>query len=135
MSTTDVDGPELDQMVRRGQGGAGSLQGRVVVDPDGHRVGEVDGAVVSVEAPVALLLVVGSGGLLGLERVRRFVPVDEIVSIGDRVRVRPSHQTVHRSPHCVPGGVPPSVGQVYDHYGHPVPAHVGASELQLYPAQ
>ena len=101
----------------------------VVIDRDGHRVGEVDGLVVGANSqgqPRAFLLVIGSGGILGLGRVLRFVPVESILDVGDRVRIQPSHQTVHRSPHQDAQGQPPRFDMVFEHYGQPSPLGAGA---------
>ena len=71
------------------------LRDLVVVDPDSHRVGEVDGVVVDTMDHRTRMLVVGSGGILGLGRVRRLVPVESVVDVSDHVRIRTSHRDVH----------------------------------------
>ncbi len=71
------------------------LRDLVVVDPDAHRVGEIDGVVVDPADQRMRMLVVGSGGILGLGRVRRLVPVDAVLEVSDRVRIATSHRTVH----------------------------------------
>ena len=71
------------------------LRDLVVVDPDAHRVGEVDGVVVDPTDRRMRMLVVGSGGILGLGRVRRLVPVEAIVEVSDHVRIATSHRAVH----------------------------------------
>ena len=71
------------------------LRDLVVVDPDAHRVGEVDGVVVDTADHRMLMLVVGSGGILGLGRVRRLVPVEAVLEVSDRVRIATSHRAVH----------------------------------------
>ncbi len=71
------------------------LRDLVVVDPDAHRIGEVDGVVVDLADHRTRMLVVGSGGILGLGRVRRLVPVEAVVEVSDRVRIATSHRAVH----------------------------------------
>lgn len=80
------------------QVGAVELLGMVVVDPYGHRVGDVEHVVVEPVGRRVRALVVGSGGLVTLERARRLVPVEAVVDITDQVRIAPSHQTVHAGP-------------------------------------
>lgn len=75
---------------------ADDLRGMTVVDPNLHRVGEVDGVVVDQEERRPTLLVVASGGLLGLPRVRRLIPVGAVARVDDRVHVVVSHEQVHR---------------------------------------
>ncbi len=71
------------------------LRNLVVVDPDSHRVGEVDGLVVDTMDHRTRMLVVGSGGILGLGRVRRLVPMEAVVDVSDHVHITTSHRDVH----------------------------------------
>ncbi|WP_139980473.1 PRC-barrel domain-containing protein [Nocardioides litoris] len=84
--------------VRRVREAPAPLHGRVVVDPHGHRVGEVDRVVVEDGTGRVLQLVVASGGLRGLARTHRLVPADSVLGVDDRVHVSISHRTIHEGP-------------------------------------
>jgi sporulation protein YlmC with PRC-barrel domain len=71
------------------------LRGLVVIDPYGHRIGEVEAVRLEPTEPVTPMLVVGSGGLLGLGRVRRLVPAAAVVEVGEHVRITLTHEWVH----------------------------------------
>jgi hypothetical protein len=79
------------------------LRDLVVVDPDSHRIGEVDGLLVDPVGHRTQMLVVGSGGILGLGRVQRLVPATSVLEITDRVRILTSHRDVHLVDPYVPG--------------------------------
>ena len=95
------------------------LRGLTVVDLHLHRVGDVDGLILDEEHRRARFLVVGSGGILGLARTHRLVPVDAVTRVNDRVQIGASHEQVYRSPEYDPEATPSAVhGAVYDHYGY-----------------
>ena len=95
------------------------VRGMTVVDPHFHRVGDVDDLIVDGEQRRARLLVVASGGILGLVRTRRLVPVDAVTRVDDRVHIELSHEQVHR---CVEFDPAPATlvthDEVYSHYGY-----------------
>jgi len=75
------------------------VRGLTVLDPDGHRVGEVHDLVVDEGHRRARFLVVTSGGVLGLGRARRFVPVDLVTRVDqEHVYVARDHRDVHDDP-------------------------------------
>lgn len=66
------------------------VRGLSVVDAEGAPVGEVDDLVVDEEERRARFLVVTSGGLLGLGKTKRFVPVDTVTDVDEVVHVERS---------------------------------------------
>ena len=78
---------------------ADDLRGLRVLDPCHHRVGEVDGLIIDEEERRARLLVVASGGILGLGRTERLVPVDAVTRIDADVHLEVSHEQVHSATH------------------------------------
>lgn len=66
---------------------ADDVRGLAVVDPSGLRLGEVDDVVVDVAARRVRLLVVVSGGVLGLATRRFLVPVEAVARVDGRVRL------------------------------------------------
>lgn len=63
------------------------VRGMGVVDLNGHRLGDVDDLVVDKQHCRARLLVVTSGGILGISPTQRFIPVDAVRRVDDRVHV------------------------------------------------
>lgn len=63
------------------------VRGLAVVDPSGLRLGEVDDVVVDLAARRVRLLVVVSGGVLGLATRRFLVPVEAVARVDGRVRL------------------------------------------------
>ncbi len=63
------------------------VRGLAVLDANGHRVGEVDDLMVDQAERRARLLVVASGGVLGLGAHRRLVPVEAVARVSDHVRL------------------------------------------------
>ena len=109
-----------DSTVSRPDYPAGDPRGLVVVDPHQHRVGEVDGLIVDLDAHRTRLLVVATAGLAGLARTWRLIPVEAVTRVGRRVHIDASHEQVHRGAPYQPG--PSSTAtydDVYDHYGYP----------------
>ena len=104
------------------------VRGMGVVDLNGHRLGDVDDLVVDKQHCRARLLVVTSGGLLGLPPTQRLIPVDAVTRIDDRVHVNQSlgHNRGDASP--LETGqqaeydrqlaeAPPPYAEVYAHFG------------------
>jgi sporulation protein YlmC with PRC-barrel domain len=99
---------------------ADDLRGLAVVDLYGRRVGEVDGLILDEVDRRARFLVVASGGILGLRRTRRLVPVDAVTMVDDDVHIEADHEVVHRSAEYDPELVPEQAyDAVYEHYGYP----------------
>ena len=69
-----------------------------VLDPDGHRVGTVEDLIIDETHRRARLLLVTSGGVLGLGKNRRFIPVDLVTRVDEDVRVARDHQAVYADP-------------------------------------
>jgi len=63
------------------------LRGKAVVDVNGHRIGEVSNLVTETHGRGAHLLVVVSGGVLGLRLRERLIPIDVVRTIDHRVHV------------------------------------------------
>jgi sporulation protein YlmC with PRC-barrel domain len=63
------------------------VRGMTVIDVRDHRVGEVDDILVDPVERRARLLVVASGGVLGLGEHRRLVPVEAVARVSDMVRL------------------------------------------------
>lgn len=94
------------------------VRGLVVLDANGHRIGEVDDIVVDEEQRRARLLVVASGGVLGLGAQRHLVPVEAVARVSDHVRLQHSADMVPKS-HEIDAQVDPAdYAAVYSHYGY-----------------
>lgn len=75
------------------------VRGLIVKDRDAAKVGEVDDLVIDADAGHVRFMKVGFGGLLGLGRDHRLVPVDVVDSIaGDTVFIRPAMRQVKMAP-------------------------------------
>ena len=72
------------------------VRGMCVVSANGHRLGEVEDLVVDEQHRRARLLVVTSGGILGLGVTQRLVPVEAVIKVDDRVYVDLARGTAHR---------------------------------------
>ncbi len=95
------------------------LRGMTVVDRHMHRVGEVDGLIVDEQEHRARLLVVASGGILGLARTQRLLPVDAVTRVDDLVHIEPSHEQVHQCAEYRSSPTPSSnLDDIYHHYGY-----------------
>lgn len=70
------------------------VRGLVVLDASGHRVGEVDDILVDDAERRARLLVVASGGVLGLGAHRHLVPVEAVARVSDHVRLHHTEDAV-----------------------------------------
>jgi sporulation protein YlmC with PRC-barrel domain len=66
---------------------ADDVRGLPVVTQFGHRLGEVDDLIIDPVERRARLLLVVSGGILGLGVTERLVPVEAITRVDDRVHV------------------------------------------------
>ncbi len=96
------------------------VRGKRVLDPNGHRVGQVDEIVVDEDERRARLLVVASGGILGMGKDKRLVPVEAIARVSDDVHLHRTHEDVHEGAEYDPAlADPPGYAEVYDYYGYP----------------
>ena len=68
--------------------------GLPAIDPEGRRLGEVDDLIIDETHRRARLLVVGSGGLLGLGRFERMIPIEMVTRVDDRVHVDRDHAAI-----------------------------------------
>jgi sporulation protein YlmC with PRC-barrel domain len=98
---------------------ADDLRGLTVVDACHHRVGEVDGLIIDEEHRRARLLVVASGGVVGLVRMRRLVPVEAVTRVDDVVHIDVSHVQVHRAEYDPDLAPSLAYQQMCTHYGYP----------------
>ena len=95
------------------------LRGMTVVDPHLHRVGEVDGLIVDEEERLGRLLVVASGGIVGLARIQRLVLVEAVTRVDHQVHLGASHEQVHRGAELTSEALlAPVLDEVYRHYGY-----------------
>lgn len=102
------------------------VRGMAVLDTNGLRVGEVDEIVVDEEDRRARLLVVTSGGILGLGKEKRLVPVDAIARVSDDVHLHQTHDDVRTGAAYDPElADPPDYAEVYGHFGYSPFWHVG----------
>ncbi len=98
------------------------IRGRPVIDRNGQEVGEVDGLMIDEDEQRVRFLEVGSGGVLGLGKKTRLIPVNAIESVDEAIRVDTTVQDVVDSPVYDPELMQePSYLDFYDHYG--VPPH------------
>lgn len=94
------------------------VRGWVVLDAHDRRIGEVDDLVVDDVTRRARLLVVTSGGVLGLGARRHLVPVEAVAHVSDHVRLHSTGDHV-----AVPAEYDPALLEaddltpLYDHYG------------------
>jgi sporulation protein YlmC with PRC-barrel domain len=93
------------------------VRGMVVLDVHGRRVGEVEDIVVDEQERRARLLVVASGGVLGLGAQRRLVPVEAVARVSEHVRLHHSDLVVQdageRDPRLLDAS---SWASLYEHY-------------------
>ncbi len=73
-----------------------NVTGMTVLDPYGHRLGEVDELIIDELERRVRMLVVASGGILGLGQAKRLVPVEAITRIDETVHVDRSHEQVYQ---------------------------------------
>ena len=105
------------------------IRGLVVLDANGHRIGEVDDMLIDEAQQRARMLVVASGGVLGLGAQRHLVPVEAVARVSDHVRLQHSADTVPKT-HDIDARVDPGdYAAVYSHYGYTPfwdPNHTGS---------
>lgn len=95
----------------------GDVRGLVVLDANGHRIGEVDDMLVDEAQQRVRMLVVASGGVLGLGAHRHLVPVEAIARVSDHVRLQLSADMVPKT-HSVDDLTDPAdYAAVYSQYG------------------
>jgi uncharacterized protein YrrD len=93
------------------------IRGFIVKDRNAAKVGEVDDLVIDAEAGRVRFMKVGSGGLLGIGRDHRLVPVDVIDGVaGDTVFIRPAVAHVEMSPSWGDLESEIFVGDIYHHF-------------------
>jgi len=125
--TTDVSVAYLGSSALQLADPRDDVRGMVAVDPQGLRLGEVEDVVVDIAERRVRLLLVRSGGILGLPDSRTLVPVTSITTDSGRVRVEHTHDSVHRrgvSSESDPDGPPTADGRfdaqqlvrIYQHY-------------------
>lgn len=94
------------------------VRGFIVKDRNAAKVGEVDDLVIDTDTGRVRFMKVGFGGLLGLGRDHRLVPVEVVDSVaGDTVFIRPAVAHVEVAPN---GGDPQSkvlMGDICRHFG------------------
>jgi sporulation protein YlmC with PRC-barrel domain len=127
MSTSEVDMATLRDSELVLATPDDDVRGMSVVDANGHRVGEVDDLVVDGQHRRARLLVVTSGGILGLGTTQRLVPVEAVSRVDDRVHVDMAlgnaHRDASRSETDQPADYDPALAEappyaeVYGYYG------------------
>jgi len=93
------------------------VRGMVVMDVRDHRVGEVEDILVDAAQRRARLLVVASGGVLGLAEHHRLVPVDAVSRVGADVRLERSDLHVESGFDYDPQG-PADYRPVYSYFGY-----------------
>ncbi len=102
------------------------VRGMAVLDPNGHRVGDVDEIVIDEEERRARLLVVTSGGILGLGVDKRLVPVEAIARVREQVHLHHTHDDVRAGAEYDPEPADsPDYAQIYGHYGYQPFWHAG----------
>lgn len=95
------------------------VRGMTVVDVRDHRVGEVDEILLDDRERRARLLVVASGGILGLDAHRRLIPVDAVLRVQDHVRLERSDLHVESGFDYDPAGwAPLDYRPVFTYFGY-----------------
>lgn len=97
---------------------ADDLRGMTVVDRHHHRVGQVDDLIIDDQERRLRLLVVASGGLVGLGRSQRLVPVDAVVRVAEQVHLDVSHEQIHVTPSDPELGPAATYRQLCSSYGY-----------------
>jgi len=94
------------------------VRGRPVVDRHGDEVGEVDGLMIDEEERRVRFLQVGSGGVLGLGKKTRLIPVDAVTAVDDAVHVDTTVSAIAGGPEYDPDLVEaPPFEDYYNYYG------------------
>ena len=95
------------------------VRGLRVLDPQGHRIGEVDEIVVDEQERRARLLVVTSGGILGFAEDKRLVPVEAVARVADEIRLNYTHDDVRHGTEYHPELEDArDFADVYSYYGY-----------------
>ncbi len=95
------------------------VRGMSVLDPNGHRVGEVGEIVVDEEERRARILVVTSGGIMGLGEDKRLVPVEAVAHVSEDVHLHQTDDVVRDGGEYDPVlKDAPDYAQVYARYGY-----------------
>jgi sporulation protein YlmC with PRC-barrel domain len=99
--------------------GEDDVRGMAVLDPEGHRVGEVDEIIIDEEERRARLLVVTSGGILGLAKDKRLVPVDAVAGVDHDIHLHHTHDVVWSGSEYDPELADrPDYSGAYGHFGY-----------------
>ncbi|MBF6240541.1 PRC-barrel domain-containing protein [Nocardia otitidiscaviarum] len=128
---------DLDDTALQPRSAADDIRGRTVVDRDGDEIGEVDGLVIDEHAQRVRLLRIGSGGLLGVGRTKRLVPVEAVTRIDDEaVHVDRTREAVENSAPYDPPLLDPRAYYegLYSGYGY-TPPWVPSTEPRYPPPQ
>lgn len=95
------------------------VRGMTVMDVRDHRVGEVEEILLDAEERRARLLVVASGGILGLGEHKRLVPVDAVSRVRAHVRLERSDLHVESGFDYDPARTGPvDYRPVYSYFGY-----------------
>jgi sporulation protein YlmC with PRC-barrel domain len=97
---------------------ADDLRGLTVVDPHHHRVGTVDDLIIDEHERRARLLVVTSGGLLGLGLTKRLIPVDAVTRVDEQVHIEALHTQVHSAESDPTLDLTRAYHEMCTHYGY-----------------
>ena len=97
---------------------ADDVRDLTVVDPHGHRVGKVDDLIIDETERRARLLVVTSGGLLGLGITERLIPVDAVTRVDDQVHIEALHTHVHSAESDAAHDPTPAYRELCAQYGY-----------------
>ena len=94
------------------------LRGFTVVDRHHHRVGRVDDLIIDEQERRPRLLVVTSGGLLGLGLTKRLIPVDAVTRVDAQVHIEALHTQVHEAESDPALDPAPAYHEICAHYGY-----------------
>jgi sporulation protein YlmC with PRC-barrel domain len=67
------------------------VTGMMVQDPQGNELGEVDGLIIDELERRVRMLIVASGGVMGIGQQKRLVPVETIIGVTDSIQVDRAH--------------------------------------------
>ena len=93
------------------------VRGLVVLDANGHRIGEVDDMLVDEAHRRARMLVVASGGVLGLGGHLHLIPVEAVARVSDHVRLQLPRTWCRRPSETDARADPVDYAAVYRRYG------------------
>jgi sporulation protein YlmC with PRC-barrel domain len=94
------------------------ITGRTVRNTDGEEIGTVEDILIDPEADTARMLIVASGGFLGIGRDETFIPVELVTQVRDEVLVDLTREKLRRAPGYTPTLVPDRVyyDELYGYY-------------------